>query len=74
MKKTGLIVLFLLLSSFLGTSSATEVTIFGPKQYWRISGAPDVYGGDGGVGNIAELLNLLFFLDSVIISNRNKIG
>ena len=43
MKKTILITLFLFLSLFLGTSSAVEVTLFGPKQYLRTTGSANVY-------------------------------
>jgi hypothetical protein len=43
MKKTISITLFLLLILFLGTASAGEVTMFGPKQYVRTKGAPNVY-------------------------------
>jgi len=43
MKKSVVISLFLLLSLFIGTASAVEVTLFGPKQYVRTSGSPDVF-------------------------------
>jgi hypothetical protein len=43
MKKSAVITLFLFLGLFVGTSSAVEVTRFGPKQYLRTGGAPDVY-------------------------------
>jgi hypothetical protein len=43
MKKTILIALFLFLSLFLGTSSAVDVTLFGPKQYLRTTGSANVY-------------------------------
>ncbi len=43
MKKSILITLFLFLSLFLGTSFAVEVTMFGPNQYLRSTGSPDVY-------------------------------
>ncbi len=43
MKKTLTITLCILLSLFLGTASAVEVTVFGPKQYLRTTGSPDVY-------------------------------
>lgn len=41
--KKAIIITFCFLSVFLGTSYAVEVTSFGPKQYLRNSGAPDVY-------------------------------
>ncbi len=43
MKKTMMITLCILLSLFLGTASAVEVTMFGPNQYLRTTGSPDVY-------------------------------
>lgn len=45
MKKHVLIVLSLFLSLFIpiGTSSGTEVTRFGPAQYLRTNGAPNIY-------------------------------
>lgn len=43
MKKATIITLFLLLGLFLGTASAGEATLFGPKQYLRTTGSPNVY-------------------------------
>ena len=43
MKKTILIALFLFLNLFLGTSSAVDVTLFGPKQYLRTTGSANIY-------------------------------
>ncbi|MBN1843575.1 MAG: hypothetical protein JW883_15010 [Deltaproteobacteria bacterium] len=43
MKRAMTITLFLFLTVFLGTASAVEVTLFGPNQYLRTSGPPDVY-------------------------------
>ena len=43
MKKSIMITLCIFLSLFLGTASAGEVTMFGPKQYIRTTGAPNVY-------------------------------
>jgi hypothetical protein len=43
MKKSALVSLFLILGFFVGTSSAVEVSRFGPTQYVRTGGAPDVY-------------------------------
>jgi len=43
MKKTALIVMALLLGTFIGTSFAVEVTLFGPNQYTRTTGKPNVY-------------------------------
>ena len=43
MKKTIMITLCIFLSLFLGRSSAGEVTMFGPKQYVRTTGALNVY-------------------------------
>jgi len=35
--------LLLLLTFLIGTSHAVEINIFGPKQYVRTKGKPDVY-------------------------------
>lgn len=43
MKKALLLTLCLLLSIFVGTSFAVEVTLFGPNQYVRTQGSPDIY-------------------------------
>jgi len=43
MKKTAMITLCLLLGVLIGTSSAVEVTVFGPKVYERTKGKPNVY-------------------------------
>ncbi len=43
MKKTILVTLCLLLGLFVSTAFAVEVTVLGPNQYLRTSGAPDVY-------------------------------
>ena len=43
MKKAILLTICLLLGVFAGTSFAVEVTMFGPSQYVRTSGAPDIY-------------------------------
>jgi len=43
MKKAVLFTLCLLLSLFTGASFAVEVTLFGPNQYVRTQGAPDIY-------------------------------
>jgi RHS repeat-associated protein len=43
MKKTFLVSLCMLLGLFVSTTFAVEVTVLGPNQYLRTSGAPDVY-------------------------------
>ena len=43
MKKCAAITLVILLSFLVGTSYAVEVTRFGPTQYVRTEGAPDIY-------------------------------
>jgi hypothetical protein len=43
MKKLVLITLVLLLGVLIGASSAVEVTLFGPNQYLRTSGKPNLY-------------------------------
>ena len=43
MRKAAFFTLCLLIGLFGSTSFAAEVTIFGPKQYVRTTGAPDVY-------------------------------
>jgi RHS repeat-associated protein len=43
MKKTFILTLCLLLGVFAGTSFATEVTLFGPNQFVRTPGSPDVF-------------------------------
>ncbi len=43
MRKAVLIALFQFLSLLCGTAYAGEVTLFGPKQYVRTTGEPNVY-------------------------------
>ncbi len=43
MKRLVLITLVLLLGVLIGTSSAVEVTLFGPAQYVRTNGKPNLY-------------------------------
>ena len=43
MKKTFILTLCLILGVFAGTLFAAEVTLFGPIQYVRTTGAPDVF-------------------------------
>ncbi len=43
MRRSALITLFVLLALFAGMSFASEVNVFGPEQFERTSGAPDVY-------------------------------
>ena len=43
MKKAILVSLCMLLCIFVSTSFAAEVTLLGPNQYLRTSGAPNVY-------------------------------
>lgn len=43
MKKTVFVTLFLLIGLFISTSFAAEVTVFGPNQYLRTTGAPNIY-------------------------------
>ncbi|MFO7556395.1 MAG: hypothetical protein R6W88_14440 [Desulfobacterales bacterium] len=45
MKRAAVVTLCFILSLFADTSLATEVTLFGPNQYVRTSGAPDIYTG-----------------------------
>ena len=43
MKRAVVVTLCFILSVFAGTSFATEVTLFGPNQYLRTSGSPNVF-------------------------------
>ena len=43
MKRTLLVALCVILGLFSGTALATEATVFGPEQYVRTNGAPNVY-------------------------------
>ena len=43
MKKNILVSLYILLWLFVSTSFAAEITVFGPNQYLRTTGAPNTY-------------------------------
>lgn len=43
MRKKMMVLTFVLLFVFIGTASAVEVTLLGPKEYLRGKGEPDVY-------------------------------
>ena len=69
MKKSVVISLFLLLSLFIGTASAVEVTLFGPKQYVRTSGSPDVF-----TAPFTALFPEIVSNGKLIVFNGNQIG
>ena len=45
MEKTFILIFCLIIGLFARPSFATEVTVFGPNQYVRTTGAPDVFTG-----------------------------
>ncbi|MGD9241590.1 MAG: hypothetical protein PVG69_16295, partial [Desulfobacterales bacterium] len=45
MRKAAFITLALIFGPFMGISAATETTLFGPNQYMRTKGKPNLYTG-----------------------------